>query len=142
MRTFTNFLRKFSIVVSLIILIFETGCTKETRTLVLNKSDTLSFTGTFRFIDSTANSGTVSLRTSENFYDCLTGLPYGHGAGKLLIDDSSIDFVDTLFFITPAIWGPSFVLSGKYSYEFDGQLLTIKTNKEDYNLIYDLRLNK
>ena len=141
MKKFNYFFGKISVILPLFFLLFGTSCKKESRSLVLNQNDTLNFSGTFKFINSVTDLGTISLRTSANFYDCSTSLPYGHGAGKILIDDSSIDFVDTLFFVIPAIYGPSFVLSGKYSYQFDGKSLTIKTNKESYNLIYDLQLN-
>ncbi|MCE5345085.1 MAG: hypothetical protein LLG13_02190 [Bacteroidales bacterium] len=141
MKIFNCFFGKISIVLPLIFFLFGSSCKKESRSLVLNQNDTLKFTGTFKFINSTTDLGTISLRTSTNFYDCSTSLPYGHGAGKILIDDSSIDFVDTLFFVIPAIYGPSFVLSGEYSYQFDGKSLKIKTNKESYNLIYNLKLD-
>lgn len=98
----------------------------------------MSFLGTFKTIHSENLSGIVLLNISEGYYECNTNLPYGRGAGKLEIDDTTLDFIDTLFFIVPAIYGPSYVLSGKYNYSFNGENLEIWKTKNVGEINYKL----
>ena len=122
------------------VLLLGSSCEKEHGRLILTQNDTLSFSGTFKRLDSHSDLGTISLRTAENFYDCHTSLPYGYGAGTLLVNESTIDFVDTVILLMPAIYGPVYVLNGKYNYHFDGKILSIRTTGGSGTLVYELRL--
>jgi hypothetical protein len=106
----------------------------------LNPNADLSFNGTFRTINSDDVSGAVTLQISGGYYDCATNLPFGHGAGKLEVNKSTINFVDTLFFPIPAIYGPSYVLSGEHQYKFDGNKLEIWRAKNVGEIEYKLTL--
>ena len=55
---------------------------------------------------------------------------------------TSIHFLDTLFVPVPAIWGPSYVLSGEHSYRFDGNTLRIWKEKNVGSVHYELKLVK
>lgn len=122
--------------------LFSTYCEKNHSNLPLTYSDTAAFAGTFRSIDDTIQKGSISLLLFHNNYYCSTGLPYGYGAGKLQIEIATIDFIDTLFFAIPAIYGPSYVLSGKHYYSFDGENLRIWKDKNIGQIIYELKLVK
>jgi hypothetical protein len=122
--------------------LMTTRCEKNTSNFPLTYSDTASFIGTFRSIDDTIQKGTVSVLLFKDSYECDTGLPYGHGAGKLKITVATIDFADTLFFVIPAIYGPSYVLSGKHYYSFDGENLRIWKDRSISKIEYDLKLVK
>jgi len=63
-------------------------------------------------------------------------------AGKLEVNGSTINFVDTLFFPIPALYGPSYVLSGKHQYKFDGDNLEIWRAKNVGDIEYKLKLIK
>lgn len=126
----------------LLISIFFVSCKKENEELLLplNISDSLSFSGTFQTIDSENLSGTISLNITNGYYECLTSLPFGHGAGELEANETTINFIDTLFFPIPAIYGPTYVLSGEHYYEFDGKYLKIWREKNVGSIEYYLEI--
>lgn len=102
----------------------------------------LSFSGTFKTINSENLSGTVELQITNGRYKCLTSLPYGQGAGKVEMTKSTINFVDTLFLVVPAIYGPSYAFSGQHQYRFNGEKLEIWRAKNVGEVEYNLNLKK
>ncbi len=118
------------------------SCKKDELKLAIDTSAQSAFTGTFETRDSDNLKGTVNLKISDGYYECSTNLPFGKGAGRLEADNSSINFVDTLFVPIPAIFGPSYVLSGVHSYEFDGKNLRIWKEKNVGSVHYELKLTK
>jgi hypothetical protein len=137
-----SFLNALLITMLICIGLITTHCEKNSSNFPLTYSDTATFTGTYRSIDDTVQKGAISLLLFKSKYECDTGLPFGHGAGKLEIEVATIDFIDTLFFVIPAIYGPSNVLSGKYYYRFDGDNLMIWKDKSVSKIEYDLKLVK
>jgi len=116
------------------------SCNNDEVNIQLNPNMDLSLNGTFKTIDSENISGTVTLQISNGYYNSTTNLPYGHGAGKLEVNGSTINFVDTLFFPIPALYGPSYVLSGKHQYKFDGDNLEIWRARNVGDIEYKLKL--
>jgi hypothetical protein len=84
-------------------------------------------------------SGTVLLTIAQGYYENNTNFPYGRGAGQLILEGSSMEFRDTLFFIIPAMYGPSFVLSGKYTYQYDGEHLELRKSDHGIEMQYSLK---
>ena len=82
--------------------------------------------------------GTLLLTMVDGKYFCTTDQPYGRGAGRLYTDKDQILFTDTLFFPVPALYGPSWVLSGAYQYTFDGSLLELNQKLDSGNITYEL----
>ena len=123
----------------LLIAIIFYSCKKNELPVNLSTNEDLSFSGTFKTINSENLSGTVILNISKGHYECLTNLPYGHGAGKLETTDTTINFKDTLFFPMLAIFGPSYVLSGKHYYKYDGKNLKIWRDINIGSIEYNLR---
>ena len=110
----------------LLIAIIFYSCNKKNELQVnLSTNEDLSFSGTFKTINSENLTGTVILKISNRHYECSTNLPYGHGAGKLETNDTTLNFKDTLFSPIPDMYGPSYVLSGKHFYKYDGKNLKI-----------------
>ncbi len=99
-----------------------------------------SFNGTFRTFNSDNISGEVTLNIKNGAYHCSTNLPFGRGAGLISIDDKSINFMDTLFFPVPALYGPSYVPSGLHNYRFSGQKLILWKSKNVGKIEYELHL--
>ena len=126
---------------TILIAISLTSCQKDKQQIPLNINDKLSFSGTFGTINSEDLYGTVILNISNGYYECLTSLPYGHGAGKIDVSNNTINFIDTLFFAIPAMYGPSYVLSGEHYYEFDGRNLKVWKEKNVGSVEYDLRIS-
>jgi hypothetical protein len=118
------------------------SCEKEKLQVDLNPNEDSSFSGTFESINSEDLSGTVILNIYNGYYECLTNQPYGHGAGKLEINKTKINFIDTLFFPIPAIYGPSYVLSGEHYYTFDGENLKIWRGKNVGSVEYELQIER
>jgi hypothetical protein len=138
-----NSVNVVSTITALIIMgLLNTKCERTNSNLPLTFSDTTSFIGTFKTIDDSNIQGTISLSLFNKNYVCATNLPFGHGAGELQIDNTTIDFIDTLFFPIPAIYGPSYVLSGKHDYSFDGENLKIWRNKNVGKIEYYLKIIK
>jgi len=106
----------------------------------LNVSDEMEFSGTFETIQSDNVSGSVTLLISNGHYESTTNLPFGYGAGRIELSGNTINFVDTAFFIIPALYGPAYPLSGKHTYNFDGQHLTLWRKKNVGSLIYNLQV--
>jgi hypothetical protein len=125
---------------SILILIISNSCKKTDSSISIDSQNDANFIGTFKEIASETIYGTVSLYISDGYYYCFTNLPYGYGAGRLEVDETTIDFIDTLFFPIPAMYGPSYVLSGKYYYVFDGKDLKIWEIKNVYEIEYNLEL--
>ena len=117
-------------------------CDKNELKVNLNAKDDLAISGTFETINSENITGTISLDISDGHYECSTNLPFGHGAGKLEVNGTKINFIDTLFFAVPALYGPSYVLSGEHQYEFDGDNLKIWRAKNVGSAEYKLKLIK
>lgn len=122
--------------VLLVLLVLLSSCNKSEPELLINPYAELSFNGTISVITSDSIIGNVYLTIKEGFYGCSTDLPYGNGAGILEVLETTINFIDTLFFPVPALYGPSFVLSGKYNYSYNGDNLLI--HKETAEVQYDL----
>lgn len=131
---------RYSILLLTTIILFS--CDNDDVNLQLNPESDLSFTGTFKTINSEDLSGTVTLQIANGYYKCSTNLPFGQGAGKIEIQESTINFIDTLFFPIPAIYEPSYVLSGQHQYKFDGDNLKIWRAKNVGEIEYNLNLKK
>jgi len=122
----------------LIITIILFGCNNDDVNVQFIPESDLSFSGTFKTINSENLTGTVTLQMADGYFKCSTNLPFGQSAGKIEVQEHTVNFIDTLFFPIPAIYGPSYVLSGKYQYKFDGGKLKVwKSNTQgeiEYNL--------
>ena len=129
-------------IVMFILIIFTISCENNELQITLNANENLSFSGVFKIINSENLSGTVNLNISNRHYTCSTDLPYGYGAGKLEANETTINFIDTCFFATPALYGPSYVLSGEHYYIFDGEKLKIWRENNVDSIVYDLILIK
>ena len=101
-----------------------------------------SFQGVIKTDNSDSIRGTVSLDIFNKHYVCSTHVPYGDGAGKLELNDTTINFVDTVFINTQTLYVHTNVLSGKYRYEFDGDILKMRKYPKADSLQYYLRLNR
>ncbi len=136
-------MKKHLIFLTLLIAVSFYSCEKsETQAVDLNTNEDSSFIGTFETMNSENLSGTVILNISNGYYECLTNLSYGHGAGKLKINETRINFIDTLFFAIPAMYEPSYVLSGEHYYKFDGENLKIWKEKNIGSIEYNLKITK
>lgn len=122
------------------IVILQPSCKKEEDSFPLKQHDNLKFSGTFKTIDSYNQSGTVELSLSGGHYTTSTNQPFGIGAGKLEIDKTTINFIDTLFFTIPAVYGPSYVPSGKFDYNYNGSILEIWKKKNVGEIKYILKM--
>lgn len=130
-------------IIIFIITVFVFGCIENDAKIDLDVNQELAFEGTFRTRGSDENlSEKVTLKISNGFYECTTSLPFGFGAGKLEVSGKSINFIDTLFFPVPALYGPSYVLSGEHHYEYNAKELKIWCNKNVGSLEYSLRLTE
>lgn len=123
--------------ISLTLILFS--CEQEEPQLTLNIDLETQFTGTFKTFNSDDVSGEVTLDISHGTYTSTTNLPYGRGAGLLIVDGQTINFQDTLFFPAPALFSPSYVLSGEHNYSFDGKTLTIWKSKNAGEIEYELQ---
>jgi hypothetical protein len=142
MKEINSFNVVSAITALIIIGLLNIRCERTNSNLPLTFSDTTSFTGTFKTIDDSNIQGTISLSLFNKNYVCATNLPFGYGAGELQIDNTTIDFIDTLFFPIPAIYGPSYVLSGIHDYRFDGENLKIWKDKNVGKIEYYLKIIK
>lgn len=98
------------------------------------------YKGTFGQPESIENSqDSVILTISNGHYFCATNYPFNYGAGKLEVSRSTFNFIDTLFFPIPAIYMTGYVLSGEYSYQYDGENLILEKETDFYNLTYRLK---
>ena len=118
------------------------ACDKNESAASLDVNKEYTFAGGFKTINSENLIGTVDLIISSGYYQCSTSLPYGRGAGEIVAFEKTINFIDTMFFIMPAIYGPSYVLSGEHFYTFDGDNLKIWKDKNVGSVQYDLILTK
>ncbi len=130
---------KFFIYIACTVTFFS--CITEEPYPELDYNSHLNFIGTFGIINSEDPIGTVSLTISGGTFECNTNLPFGQGAGTILINKQTIDFLDTLYNPTPALYGPSCVLNGKYDYIFDGKKLSIWKENNIDDIEYELLLN-
>ncbi|PRY86229.1 hypothetical protein [Mongoliibacter ruber] len=125
----------------LIIAVFVFGCVDDELKVDLDVNQELAFEGTFQTSGSDEDLfEEVALKISNGFYKTTTSLPFGYGAGKLEVSGNSINFIDTLFFPVPALFGPSYVLSGEHHYEYNGQQLKIWRTKNVGSIEYNLRI--
>lgn len=125
---------------SLVLLIGFCACEEGDTRIPLDINTASRFIGVFETTNSDDVYGDVTLSINKSSYECETSLPFGQGAGTLLVDDQTINFVDTLFFAIPAIYGPSYTLSGEHEYSFDGQKLTIWKSKNEGEIHYELQI--
>jgi hypothetical protein len=125
---------------ALLVVAIGSSCDHKDVSIDLNPYNDLTFDGTFKTINSENLSGTVYLSISNGYYMCGTSLPYGMGAGKLEASSTTLNFLDTMFFPIPALYGPSYVLSGELYYKFDGKNLEIWKEKNVGSIEYDLNL--
>lgn len=135
-------MKSFRYCILLMTTIILFSCENDNVNVQLNHESDLSFAGTFKTINSQDLSGTVTLQIANGYYKCSTNLPFGNGAGKIEIQESTINFIDTLFSPIPAIYGPSYVLSGQHQYKFDGDNLKIWKAKHIGKIEYNLNLKK
>ncbi|MFD2037066.1 hypothetical protein ACFSKL_19865 [Belliella marina] len=132
-----------NIVVILIMVLFVFACAEDNVKMDLDVNQELDFEGAFRTKGSDENLfEEVTLKIANGFYETTTSLPFGYGAGKLEVFGSSISFIDTLFFPIPALYGPSYVLSGTHNFEFNGKELKIWSEKNVGAIEYNLRLKE
>ena len=122
----------------LLLTVSLTNCNKIPDYHSLVDNDTLSFVGTFKCVENDLISGEISLTKFNNHYLCSTDIPYGLGSGILTITESHLTFTDTLFFVVPALYGPSYVLSGDYSFKYNGADLTIWKEINAGKIVYSL----
>jgi hypothetical protein len=125
------------VLINLVLILFS--CDKENTNMSLDLELESHFTGTFETLNSDDTTGTVVLNISNGTYSSTTNLPYGQGAGLLTADERTINFQDTLFFPVPAIYGPSYVLSGEHEYAFDGKTLTLWKRGNKAEIKYQLQ---
>lgn len=119
------------------------GCASDEVGIRLNPDQELLFSGSFATNGSDENlSESVTLKIFNGRYECTTGLPFGYGAGKLDVRGDRVTFIDTVFFAVPAIFGPSYVLSGEHEYEFDGETIEIWREKNEGGVNYRMKLVK
>ena len=133
---------KPKILTATLLLLCCIACEKSESFSSLDVSKEFNFKGTVKTIDSENLNETVDLHISNGYYHCFTSLPYGQGAGEVVANDSIINFIDTLFFIVPAIYGPSYVLSGEHYYSYDGINLQIWKEKNVGSVLYELKKTK
>ncbi|MBN1789578.1 MAG: hypothetical protein JW830_03715 [Bacteroidales bacterium] len=113
------------------------SCEKSESVIEIDPGLSYEFNG--NFITSIAfQYGTVFLKIESGRYYCTTDLPFGKGAGRLVLSHNEIEFIDTLFFPVPAIYGPSWVLSGKHTYTFNGSKLKLYKKLNVGSINYDL----
>jgi hypothetical protein len=127
---------------ALLIAAMWTSCESNKVHPTINPGSDITFQGTFRTNQSDNVTGTVTLHISKGYYQSSTNLPFGFGAGKLSVNGTTIHFSDTLFFPVPALYGPSYVLSGPHQYEFDGDNLKIWRAKNVGEIEYSLKVKK
>jgi hypothetical protein len=128
---------------AIVSLTFLLSCKNEELNLNLSKNESMSFRGTFETRDSEENlSGTVTLKIENGLYQSSTSLPGGFGAGKIEIHGNKINFIDTVFVPTPAIYGPSYTPSGEHYYKYDGESLKLWREKNVGSIEYRLGLTK
>lgn len=126
-----------------LVFICLSGCTDDELNVQVDVNKDLSFSGTFRTIDSDEHlNEQVTLKISNAHYECTTSLPFGYGAGKLVVTGNRINFIDTVFMIVPHLYGPSYVLSGEHYYKFNGEDLAIWRDKNVGSIAYSLTLTQ
>jgi hypothetical protein len=136
-------MKKMAFVCALISSTFLPGCENEGMNVMLDKNESMSFSGTFRTIDSDENlRETVELTIVNGRYESFTSLPGGYGAGKVEINGNYINFIDTVFTVTLAIYGPSYTPSGEHYYQYDGKNLKLFRKKNVGSIEYRLRSTK
>ena len=115
------------------------SCEKSESDIEIDPSLSFEFNGNF-ITTNEFQSGTVFLKIESGIYYCTTDLPYGKGAGRLVLHNNEIEFIDTLFFPIPAIYGPSWVLSGKHTYTFNGSVFKLYRKLNVGSIYYDLSI--
>jgi len=140
----TTIMRKELLILPALVLLVFISCEehKELQPVKLKVDGNYSFQGVIKTDNSDSIRGTVSLDIFNKHYVCSTHVPYGDGAGKLELNDTTINFVDTVFINTQTLYVHSYVLSGKYRFEFDGDILKMRKYPKADSLQYYLRLNR
>ena len=127
-------------ILMIVILFSMSSCEKNSNFQHLDVENSL-YEGVFKFLNSGNTGGTINLKISNSHYDCSTNFPFGHGAGKVVVNEDNINFIDTLFFPIPALYGPSHVLSGEYQIKKQNDLLIIWRKYGDTTIQYELKEN-
>jgi hypothetical protein len=129
--------RSIVLLINIIFLISILGCQKDD----FNKRDVDSgnYSGTFEGNELNITQDSVYLNISKGYYYCTTNLPYNYGAGILEITETTLNFIDTLFFPIPALYITGFALSGEYEYQYDGETLIIEKITDTGNLTYRMK---
>jgi hypothetical protein len=96
------------------------------------------YTGTFYAPDYHIEQDSVFLTISNGYYRCDTRLPYNYGAGRVEVTGTTLNFVDTLFIVIPAMYITGFALSGEYSYHFKDGVLQLEKVGSSSKLSYQL----
>lgn len=128
------------IISTLLLSLILISCDKNEPAVDLVVKGDSAFNGTFETTNSDNISGTVDLQISNGHYYCTTSLPYGRGAGKIILNGSKITFKDTLFVAVPALYSSAYVLSGTHEYDFDGTHLKVWRKKNVGEVAYQLKL--
>jgi len=115
------------------------SCENSDKWIALDTHDTLSFEGLFA---TAAYYGPIELNIKNGQFECLSFGVNGRSAGKVVAYNTVIDFVDTLVFATHVIYGPIFVLVGRYNYLYDGNNLKIQRNINGGVIKYELFAKK
>jgi hypothetical protein len=103
----------------------------------INPNDSLLFNGIY---STSAYTGYITLLIDSGLYECTTVMFNGRSAGKLKVNERTLEFMDTLFYPIPAVYGPTFALSGPYEYVYDGNKLELQRNLNGSRIRYEFFL--
>lgn len=118
---------------------FVLSCQKSDNWIALNTDDSLSFDGLYA---TKAYAGQIELTIENGQFECLSNSVNGKSAGRVKADKTTIEFIDTLAFANYTIYGPAFVLIGRYVYLYDGHNLKIQRNMNGGTIKYELFAKK
>lgn len=110
----------------------------ETDGVSVKVPDDGQYAGTFFSSDYHMEQDSVFLTIDKGYYHCTTQLPYNYGAGRLEVSGTTLNFVDTLFFVVPALYVTGFALSGEYTYHFNDGILQLEKVESSSKLTYQL----
>ena len=132
-------MRLYILIIVLFIFAISIRCSNlDEASMRLEVDNSHHFKGFFHVQNSENITGNVTLNISNGKYTCFTNLPWGRGAGKISVDGQSIYFEDTLFLIIPALYGPTYTLSGIYEYEYNRERLLIWRDQDNLDVEYEL----
>jgi hypothetical protein len=110
----------------------------ETDGVSVKVPDDGQYAGTFYAPNYNLEQDSVFLTISNGYYRCDTQLPFNYGAGRLEVTGTTLNFVDTLFFVVPALYVTGFALSGEYTYHFNDGVLQLEKVESSSKLTYQL----